>query len=219
MSLGYIILFVLYTAIALFPFVLGFLEYEKPADPGPLYINLDRIVSDRKEALTFRELIEPAIEIGLLAKDVEDLSPETVLRQKPKFHPELGYFRLIYGDAEIPSNTVIEDLLIVIGNLRIGDRCKMLGGVYATGEVRVGSDCTINFIASDSNVFLGRNTSVERWVDAKGTIVITKDCRVRKATSEHQIEVVECCEMREACANMGLEVLDSSELVQRGSKG
>ena len=84
MNLGYIILFVLYAAIALFPFILGFLEYKKPADPGPLYINLDTIVSDRKDALTFREIIEqdPEIRAHLSADEISACFDTS--RLKPK---------------------------------------------------------------------------------------------------------------------------------------
>ncbi len=206
MNPGYILLFALYTAIASLPFILGYLEYKKPADPGPLFIDLDRIVTDRNEALILRENVRPAIEVGIAARDIEDLSPERMLREKPKFHPELGHFRLIYGDTLIPDKTTIEDLLIVIGNLRFGSGCRIVGGAYATGDIRVGSDCVIGFLASDSDVYLGRNTVVERWVDAKGKIVISKDCRVTKVASDSIIEAVECCEIREVCAARGFEI-------------
>ncbi|HIE22888.1 MAG TPA: hypothetical protein EYP68_01495 [Candidatus Korarchaeota archaeon] len=211
MSLGYVVLLALYAAVASIPFIIGFFEYKKPADPGPLHINLDRIISDRDDALILREKVTPAIEIGLIAKDIEDLSPETVLRQKPKYNPELGYFRLIYGDTKIPDNTVMKDLLIVIGNLTFGNGCKILGGAYATGEIRVGSNCLIKFLASDSNVILGRNTRIENWVDAKGKIVISKDCFIAKVTSESKVEAVECCEIKEVCARLGFEVWDASK--------
>ena len=216
MNLGYIFLFSLYAAIASLPFILCYLEYRRPADPGPLYIDLDRVVSDRKEAIILRELVEPAVEIGLLAKNIEDLSPEVVLKQEPRFHPELGYFKLICGDTDIPSNSTINEFLIVIGNLKIGDECKILGGVYATGKVRVGSDCLIRFIVSESDVFLGRNTKVEDWVDARGTIVVSEDCFVNKITCESKIKAVELCEIKEACAERGLEIVNSSGISEVG---
>ncbi|RLG54073.1 MAG: hypothetical protein DRO00_02270 [Thermoproteota archaeon] len=213
MNIGYFVLFALYTAVACVPFILGYLEYKKPVDPGPLFINLDRVVTDRNEALILRERVKPAIEVGIITKerDMEDLSPEKVLREKPKFHPELGYFRLVYGDTFIPDQTSIKDLLIVIGNLRLGNRCKILGGAYATGEIRVGSECVIRFLASDSDVYLGQNTLVDRWIDAKGKIVISRDCKIAKVTSDSIIEAVECCEVKEVCAVRGFEICDPSK--------
>ena len=214
MILGYILLLSLFGAIASLPFILGFLEYNKPADPGPLYINLDRCICDNEEALALREQAGPAVELGLISRNGGDLLPEISLGQKPKFHPDLGYFRLIYGDTRIPDRVELNELLIVIGDLTIGNGCRILGGAYSTGMIKVGHNCEIKFLASDSDVVLGSNNRVEKWVDAKGKIIISGGCSIKKVTSEGIIEVAEGCEIGEASAKHGIEVIDSSRLIK-----
>ncbi len=213
MILGYILLLALFGAIASVPFVLGFIEYNRAADPGPLYINLDRCICDNEEALLLRERVEPAVELGFISRDGGGMSPETFLTQKPKFHSDLGYFRLIYGDTHIPDNFEMKELLIVIGDLSIGRNCKITGGAYSTGNIKVGQNCEISFLASDSDIFLDSNNKVNEWIDAKGKIVISKGCSVRKVTSEKTIEAAEGCEIGEASAKHGIEVINSSKLI------
>ncbi|RLG39540.1 MAG: hypothetical protein DRO05_08580, partial [Thermoproteota archaeon] len=182
--------------------------------PGPLPINLDRTISCREEALALREKVKPAIELVNIARK-ENPSLEVVLKQSPKFHPDIGNFTLICGDAYLPDNSRVRELLIVIGNLRIGDKCRILGGAYSTGEIRVGSDCEIKFLASDSNIILGENTRVKEWVDAEGKIVILGGSFIRKVTSETIIEVIGSnCQIHEAYARLGFKTSDSKRVLR-----
>ena len=215
MIFGYILLLMLFGAIASLPFILGFFEYNKPADPGPLFINLDRCICDNEEALALREKIRPAVELGLIARNGGGPLPDVSLGQKPKFHPDLGYFRLIYGDIHIPDNVEMRELLIVLGNLTIGRGCRIYGGAYSTGEIRVGPGCQIKFLVSDSDVTLAKNNRIEKWIDAKGRVLISEGCIIGKVTSESKIEAAKGCEIGEVSAKLGFEVLDSSKLIKK----
>ncbi len=204
---GYVILLALFLSVASFPFILGLIEEKRPSDQGPLFIDLDRRIREDEEAAELREKIKPAVELSIIARDGG--MPFDLKGKRIRYHPDLGKFRLIYGNARLEPHQEVSELLIVLGDLKVGEGCKLHGGAYSTGRIILEKNCKASFLISDSDIFLGENCSVERWINAKGMAVLSRRCRVRKVTSGSTVKVSEGCMLGEVASKLGLETVSS----------
>jgi len=59
---GYFVILLSLIGLTSLSFFWAFLEYKRPRDPGPLFINLDRKIKENKEALTLRGDLENNLE-------------------------------------------------------------------------------------------------------------------------------------------------------------
>lgn len=77
----------------------------------------------------------------------------------------------VIGDLDIPSGTNVNELLVVKGNLRIGDRCRMSRKLKALGDINVGSETVIeDNLVSGGNVVIGVDSVVHGSIKAAGKI-------------------------------------------------
>lgn len=87
----------------------------------------------------------------------------------------------VVGDLEIPSGATVNDTLVVKGNLKIGDKCRLSRKAKALGDVTVGNDTVIDGdIVSGGNVVIGVNSVVGGRVRAAGRIKISEKVTVGK---------------------------------------
>jgi hypothetical protein len=103
----------------------------------------------------------------------------------------------IVGDVEIPPGTTVDETLVVKGNFRSRERCRLLNNVKALkdieigdstivegtllsgGRVTVNTNCVVNgSIESDGNIEIGENVVVKKNLSSKLSIVLSKTARV-----------------------------------------
>lgn len=92
----------------------------------------------------------------------------------------------IVGDMEIPTGTTINDTLVVKGNLKIGDNCRLFRKVKVLGDVLVGLNTVIDGdIISGGNVIIGVGSIVGGSIKVSGKIKIDENVVVGKKLKEN----------------------------------
>lgn len=103
----------------------------------------------------------------------------------------------IVGDVEIPPGTTVDETLVVKGNFRSRECCRLLNNVKALKDIEIGDDtmvegtllsggrvtvnsnCVVNgSIESEGNIELGENVVVKKNLSSKLQIVLSKTAQV-----------------------------------------
>ncbi len=103
----------------------------------------------------------------------------------------------IVGDVEIPPGTTVDETLVVKGNFRSCESCRLLNNVKALknieigegttvegallsgGRVTVNSNCVVNgSIESDGDIEIGENVVVKKNLSSKLSIILSKSAQV-----------------------------------------
>jgi hypothetical protein len=75
------------------------------------------------------------------------------------------------GDLEIPPETIVEETIVVKGNLIIGEGCEMLGTIKALGNIALGPNTIVKGnVISDLTVSVGPKVKIHGKVVSKKTI-------------------------------------------------
>ena len=102
----------------------------------------------------------------------------------------LGADRLLVGrDLELPAGTEVNDVVAVVGNLRLGDRCVLRGPVFAGGEMETGKNCRLMPVAAGTRLLLGARTVVSGWADAAGQVLLRAGVQVNGPVAGARVEV------------------------------
>ena len=84
---------------------------------------------------------------------------------------------VVDGDLDLAARQAHEGDLLCRGHLRVGEDCRLLGGLKAQGELHLGAGCR-----------------VQGALVAPGRIVLGPDCRVLgPVVSETEVELAEGC--------------------------
>lgn len=77
----------------------------------------------------------------------------------------------VVGDLEIPSGVTVSDTLVVKGNLKIGDRCRLLRRIKVLKDIIVGNNTVIDGdLISGGNITIGSNSEVGGSIKAAGKV-------------------------------------------------
>jgi len=160
--------------LCVFIFVLflpALLELRKPKDAGPRKI----------AGVAMEKIPRRTPESGKppkLSQVVREYVPESLIQAldnldgKEISKPCADTIRLV-GEVEFPSDVEIRENLVVVGALRIGDRCRFRRSVKVSKDVQIGSEVTIegNLVAGGS-LRLGDGSVVNGLVDSGGSVVL-----------------------------------------------
>lgn len=89
----------------------------------------------------------------------------------------------IVGDIEIPPRTIVNDTLVVKGNLRIGKRCRILATVKAMGNIVIDADSIIK-----GNVISHQNVSIGPRVKIDGEVIVKKTLQSQSLDPQGNID-------------------------------
>jgi hypothetical protein len=94
----------------------------------------------------------------------------------------------VIGDAEIPAETSVGTALIVKGNFKTGQNCRLLKSVKASGDLIIGAGTiTEGNLVSGGKTALGVSCIVHGSIDADGDIEIDEnavvECALRSKSS------------------------------------
>jgi UDP-3-O-[3-hydroxymyristoyl] glucosamine N-acyltransferase len=103
----------------------------------------------------------------------------------------------VVGDAEIPSGTTVDATLVVKGNFKVGENCRLMrdvkalkdiaigsnttveGSLVAGGKITLGSSCVVHgSMESDGDIEIDENTVVEGIIRSKSSIVLNSCAKV-----------------------------------------
>jgi predicted acyltransferase (DUF342 family) len=103
----------------------------------------------------------------------------------------------IVGDVEIPPGTTVDETLVVKGNFKSHECCRLLNNVKALKDIEIGKDTTVEgtlvsggkvtvnsncvlkgSIESDGDIEIGENVIVKENLSSKSAIVLSKSAQV-----------------------------------------
>lgn len=179
----YFVLFGTFLAMFLLAFAAGYLEYRAPRDPGPLPIDLSRVVEPRSEAISFRRSVESLIsEQGWVpAPSAESKWISGALAFQKEVEDDQGKFTVlrIDQDVAIPDGSVIESALIVQGNLTSGDGCRFSRWICVKGRCQIGRNNKLAFVASEDELLVGEESEIRSFTDSNSNVTFSDDCSVK----------------------------------------
>ena len=90
----------------------------------------------------------------------------------------------IVGDVEIPPGTTVDETLVVKGNFRSRECCRLLKGVKALKDIEIGMDTTVEgTLVSGGKVTVGSNCVVKGSIESEGDVEIGDNVIVRQNLS------------------------------------
>ena len=106
----------------------------------------------------------------------------------------------IVGDVEIPPGTTVDETLVVKGNFKSRECCRLLNNVKAFKDIEIGDDTTVEgtlvsggkvtvnsncvlkgSIESDGDIAIGENVIVKENLSSKSSIFLSKSAQVFRA--------------------------------------
>ncbi len=170
----YFLLLGAFSAMLLLSFLPGYMEFRAPKDPGPLYIELPRVIEPRSGAIQFRRTIKPLSNgQGWNQKRLWGTS----IHEKD-FKNNRGKLKISRtdGDITIPAGSVVESALIVLGDLVSQENCKFTEMVYVEGRCQIGNNNKLTAVTSMGNLSIGKVSQVLSFVDSDGAVRIGDGC-------------------------------------------
>jgi len=113
-------------------------------------------------------------------------------------HASDGDIIKISGDVCFPSGFEVEENVVVVGSLAVGDRCHFHKSVKAKGDVQVGSDVVIDGnVVADGGVSVGDGTVIGGSIEARGDVKLDERVFVRlSVVSGGNVELFESSEVK-----------------------
>ncbi len=90
----------------------------------------------------------------------------------------------VVGDVEIPPGTTVDETLVVKGNFRSRECCRLLKGVKALKDIEIGVDTTVEgTLVSGGKVTVGSNCVVKGSIESDGDVEIGENVIVKQNLS------------------------------------
>ena len=185
----YFILLGAFSTMFLLAFLPGYLEYRRPRDPGPLDIELARVIDPRSEAIRFRRSIEPLAESqGWSQKQLCG----TLVHER-EFKNSRGSLKVmrVDGNITVPAGSVIESALMVSGELVSQENCRFTEMVYVKGPCQLGRRNKLTAVTSVGNLSMGEGSEVLSFVDSDGAVRIGGGCVIGGIVSSGEAVTIE----------------------------
>jgi hypothetical protein len=172
---GYLVVLGLFVGMIVLCFIWGVWEYKKPKDPGPLFIDLDRIIDERSKERARRAskaaTYEPPAHSRKATKAAE--------LSEPTQNPHIDETIRVRGNVRISKGEVIPYNMIVEGNLTSQDDVTFQGGLHIKGRAIIGARNRIEkSIVCQKELVLLKDVIVYNCVDCEGLVFIKKGVRV-----------------------------------------
>jgi len=172
---GYLIVIALFLGMVSLCFFWGLLEYKKPKDPGPLFIDLDRSIRKRllrKKRKTSKATNNDQVahsKLHLPMDESDEASRSSQVKETIR----------VKGNLKIPKGEVIPYNMIVDGNLVSQEDVVFQGGLHVTGKVVIGAHNRLEkSIVCQKDLFLSEDVTVNNCIDCEGQVLIKQGLRL-----------------------------------------
>ncbi len=171
MDLAMVTVFLLFFLLLLMPFLPGIMEFRRPKDAEPLFIDMVRFKDPLYFGHSFRAMVRSKVETGPLqpgARDVDLSKHERVV---------------VSEEQLIPEGRRFESVIYFNQGLETSRRVEFEKEVYVKESASLGEDNNLRALYCEGDVVLGRGSRVTRWVEADGEITILPDCQLGKSVA------------------------------------
>ncbi len=210
-AFGYLVILGLLAGLILLCFIWGVWEYTKPKDSGPLFIDLDRTIDERSEALILRSSLGALLEEKDLWLVKEKVKPQWLKRSKvlskvSVVEKEIKEIWSVDGNLSIPKGAKLDKVLVVNGDLKTGNNCT-LHYIYVIGSAVIGARNNLHAITTRGNLTIRMGTTVKRFADADGELKIGNGSTILgSATSASMITIEDRCTLKKIHSPVGYRV-------------
>jgi hypothetical protein len=174
-AFGYLVVVALFLGMVFFCFLWGILEYSKPKDPGPLFIDLDRSIRKRLRHKKCNTGKRPDNEQTVHSK-LELTKGKS--GQSSRISDAKETIR-VRGDLRIPKGEVIPYNMIVDGNLTSQEDVIFQGGLNVKGRVVIGARNRLEkSVVCQKELFLSKDVTVNNCIDCEGPVLIKEGLRI-----------------------------------------
>jgi predicted acyltransferase (DUF342 family) len=211
---GYFVILLSLIGLTSLSFFWALLEYKRPRDPGPLFINLDRKIKENKEALTLRGDLENNLEEKgwyLVDKDSKPdwLLPYKVLEKIAVLNQreEMQQIWYVKSKLSVPEGIEFDKVLIVNEDFETGKGCSFFEDVYVKGNSKIGERNQLTSITVHGNLIIGEGTQAKKFVDSDGSLIIGNESVISGSiTSNSMITVGTNCTLKKIYSPMGFKL-------------
>ncbi len=136
------------------------------------------LVDKAKKAIPSRpeEVCGEPTEKKLVAGEQKLLEPLPTMAKYGDAKETIKDYCFVVGDVEIPSETAMNETILVKGSLKIGPDCRILGKVKALKDIIIGANTTIEGkVVSGQNILIGPNSFIYGSVESAGDIEIREN--------------------------------------------
>lgn len=160
-----------FTLMIVLPFVPGLTEVWKPKDRYPLPIDMDYSRDPRYLGKSARKIFKRGLE-----GKTNQPGTHTITFSKDEIVE-------ISNKRKITDDTVITNVLFTNEELESEPGVHFDNDIYSVGEVTIGQNNLVRTIAGDSNITIGKESTVVRWVDSEKDIFVETGCDLGHSTS------------------------------------
>jgi len=168
------IICILFFVFCLLPFVTGLREFSKKADAEPLKINMDYLRDPRYFAHAFKKIL------------TDSFSPQGAVKGLRLVGLSKQEAVQVVDSATVSGGGVVEDVYYVKGNLESAEKALFEKEIYVGGTATIGEENQLRALACDGDIRIARGTKIIRWIDAEGSLVVGKGCRLGTSASSGQ---------------------------------
>lgn len=158
-----IFIFLIFFLMMLTPFIPGIIELYRPRDDHPLYVDQDYVRDPRFFGKSFRRLL---MQPEIFRAPVSMQTIQAKLSRMEQLE--------IADDKQLASNSHLAHLLLVRGDLDLGDHAVLEKEVYVQGDTFIKHNVQFRAMACDGDLILGPSSRVVRWLDVNGNITAEK---------------------------------------------
>jgi hypothetical protein len=184
--LGYIVLVLCFLGLFALSFFFGIREWLKPQDATPLPVDVEYVRVENYFGTSFRQKMQEWLESAKPIETEKPLGPpvEAVLQKSNNERI------LLLNSGAFGGGKLYEELLCCEGDLTLDDKSEFSHEVYCRGKLKTGTGVQLQAVAGDSDVTLGPDNEVSRWVDAVGKLTLRSGCTIHaRVCSQDSIEM------------------------------
>ena len=156
-------------ALIIVPFIPTIIEFFKRKDVGPREV---------PEQTTYEE-----------PPDIKDIP--RIERANMEARTKVpGDIIRVTGNVVIPNETVINNHLIVQGDLKVGKKTHIYGSVKAFGNIELGESTVVEgHVLSEGRIRVGKNCRVKGIVDSLKDIILEENAIVEAVSTEKTVKI------------------------------
>lgn len=198
--------------LAIIPFSFAIKEVILKRDILPLNVDLSFVRDPRFFGKSFREKVKRSINEDL----IKEALSQGIQGIKVMFSEDEMQ---IVTELKIGNNAEENTVYFVLEDAFIGEKSVLNKEIYAKGNVYVGANSEVRAIASDKDVFLGKNVIITRWIDALGSIFASEGSYLGvNASSEKTITLSKGVKFERVYAKR-IQTYNVSDKTNIGDKG
>jgi hypothetical protein len=184
-------------------------EYRKSSNPK----NLGEHVPDSEEFAEERAGSQGAVE-ARESDVIDDLrSLEEKIRRAGRARTATNEIRRTTGNVVIPDHAIVNDSLVVVGGLRVGNGCQIHGSIKASRGIEIGERVEIDgHVLSEGSIIIGKYSIVNGIVDSSTNIMLDEGATVEAVLADRTIIMGAGAKVNRKISSGGLAV-NASELL------